>query len=309
MSESILIVEDEQDIALLVATTLETEGYVCHVASRGDDALDLALRVRPDLVVLDLLLPGLDGVEVCRLLRKDPRTASAGIIMLTARCSPIDRVTGLEAGADDYVDKPFDLRELVARVNTSLRRARRLRATSPLTGLPGNFEIESRLDSRIAGEEEFALLHVDLDGFKSYNDHYGFLKGDRAIVQTAHIVVSAAEDLGGADAFVGHIGGDDFVVVCGVDQAEAVAERITVAFDREVGDLYDNEDRDQGFIELTDRAGATHRHPMLTVSIGVASSRVRSFASSTEAAAVAVELKAFAKAVYGSVWRIDRRTS
>ena len=152
----------------------------------------------------------------------------------------------------------------------------------------------------VEDEEDFALLHVDLKGFKSYNDHYGFLQGDRAIVQTAHIVVSAAKEHGGEDAFV---------VVCSVDHAEAVAERITVGFDREVDVLYKTEDRDQGFIELTDRAGATHRHPLLSVSVGVASSRVRPFASSTEAAAVAVELKRFAKAVLGWTWRIDRRTS
>jgi diguanylate cyclase (GGDEF)-like protein len=267
----------------------------------------MARRLRPGLVVLDLLLPGLDGVEICHLLRKDPRTASVGIIMVTARTSPMDRVVGLEAGADDYVDKPFDVRELVARVNTSLRRARRLRATSPLTGLPGNFEIETRLDARIAGDETFALLHIDLDGFKSFNDRYGFLRGDQAILHTAHIVVEAAEEIGGPDAFVGHIGGDDFVLVCGADHAEVVASAITERFDRRVAELYDDADREVGYIELVDRTGATHRHPLLSVSIGVASSEVGNFSSSIEAAAIAVELKGFAKAAPGSAWRIDRR--
>jgi diguanylate cyclase (GGDEF)-like protein len=309
VSDSILIVEDEEDIAQLVAMNLEVEGYDCHIARRGDDALDAALRLRPALVILDLLLPGVDGVEVCRLLRKDPRTASAAIIMLTARASPADCVAGLEAGADDYIDKPFDVGELVARVNTSLQRARRLRSTSPLTGLPGNFEIEARLDGRIVGDEEFALLHIDLDSFKSYNDHYGFLRGDRAIVHTARIVLEAAEEVGGADAFVGHIGGDDFVVVCGAGNAEVVASAIVERFDRQVAELYDGVDQQAGFIELVDRAGATHRHPFLTISIGVASSAVRSFESSTEAAAVAVELKRFAKGTPGSAWRIDRRQS
>ena len=169
MAESILIVDDEPDISALVAVNLEAEGYECHIAARGDDALDLALQLRPDLVILDLMLPGVDGVEVCRLLRKDPRTATAGIIMLTARSLHSGRLAGLEAGADDYIDKPFDVDELVARVHASLRRARQLRATSPLTGLPGNFEIEARLDAKLADGADFALLHVDLDGFKAYN--------------------------------------------------------------------------------------------------------------------------------------------
>jgi diguanylate cyclase (GGDEF)-like protein len=304
MAESILIVDDEPDIAALLALNLEAAGYECHQAARGDDALQVALEHRPDLVLLDLMLPGVDGVEVCRQLRKDPRTASAGIIMLTARSQRSDRIAGLEAGADDYVDKPFDVEELVVRVATSLRRARQLRSTSPLTGLPGNFEIESRLEAMIADEAAFALLHVDLDGFKAYNDHYGFVRGDRAIVLTALAIQQGCE---GDESFVGHIGGDDFVVVCDVERAEGVATRIIERFDGQVDALYDPDDRALGFIELADRTGRVHRHPFLTVSIGIASTAVRSFESPAEAAAVAVELKRFAKAVHGSAWRIDRR--
>lgn len=307
MPGSILIVEDEADIARLVAINLELGGYECHVASHGEDALDQALELHPDLVLLDLMLPGVDGVEVCRQLRKDPRTSTTGIIMLTARSLPADRVAGLEAGADDYIDKPFHVDELLARVQTSLRRARQLRATSPLTGLPGNFEIESRIDARIAAEEPFALLHIDLDGFKAFNDHYGFVRGDRAIVLTADVVVHATEDAGGEETFVGHIGGDDFAVLCGADRAEDVARLVTERFGLLVDSLYDPDDRERGHIELLDRAGRAHHHPFLSVSIGIASSQLRPFASSTEAAAVAVELKRYAKAVHGSAWRIDRR--
>jgi diguanylate cyclase (GGDEF)-like protein len=309
MAESILIVDDEPAVAELVCINLEAEGYDCHVASRGDDAIQSALDLRPDLVILDLMLPGVDGVEVCRQLRKDPRTSTVGIIMLTARSLPKDRISGLEAGADDYVDKPFDVDELVARVHTSLRRARHLRATSPLTGLPGNFEIEARLDSKLADGVDFALLHVDLDGFKSYNDHYGFLRGDRAIVLTSRVIAQAVEAVEDPDSFVGHIGGDDFVVVCTVDRAEDMARMIVTRFDDQVDDLYDAEDRAVGFIELADRAGQLHRRPFLSVSIGIASSNVRPFVSSAEVAAVAVELKRFAKAAHGSAWRIDRRHS
>ena len=307
MRESILIVEDEEDIALLVAINLEAEGYECHTVGRGDDAVELAPKLRPDLILLDLMLPGLDGVEVCRRLRQDPRTAPVGIIMLTARSSPADRIAGLEAGADDYVDKPFHVDELLARVHTSLRRARQLRATSPLTGLPGNFEIESRLDAMIAAGEPFALLHADLDAFKAYNDRYGFVRGDRAIVHTARVITQAALQVGDSDTFVGHIGGDDFAVLVRPDLAPALAERIIQAFDATSADLYDPADRAAGSIELVDRTGTTHRRPFVTISIGVASSEVRPFASSTEAAAVAAELKRFAKAETGSAWRIDRR--
>lgn len=307
MLETILIVEDDDDITHLLRLNLEAEGYAVHAAARGDDAVDVAIDVRPDLVLLDLTLPGADGIEVCRRLRKDPRTASIGIIMLSARSLPADRVAGLEAGADDYIDKPFDLDELNARVRTSLRRARQLRATSPLTGLPGNFEIERRIDERLLDDRPFALLHIDLDDFKAYNDHYGFLRGDRAIYLASEIISGAVADVGDTEIFVGHIGGDDFAVVCSPEVAEQLATEICRRFDDHVALLYDPDDRERGRIEVADRTGALHAHGFLSLSIGVASTEVRPFHNAAEAAAVAVEMKRFAKGSTGSVWRIDRR--
>ena len=307
MSETILVVDDEEDIANLVAMNLADEGYETHTAHRGDDAMDLALKLRPDLIVLDLMLPGVDGVEVCRQLRQDPRTTTTSIIMLTARNLPADRIAGLEAGADDYVDKPFDVDELLARVTGRLRRARQLRQTSPLTGLPGNFEIEHRLEMLIADSANFALLHADLDNFKAYNDHYGFLRGDRAIVLTARVIGWAVADHGQNDAFVGHIGGDDFAIVCSTDAARPIADAIVSSFDEQVGNLYDADDRERGYIEVADRTGVVNSCPFLTISIGIASTEVRPIESPAEAAAIAVEMKRFAKSAGGSIWAMDRR--
>jgi diguanylate cyclase (GGDEF)-like protein len=159
----------------------------------------------------------------------------------------------------------------------------------------------------LADGADFALSHVDLDGFKAYNDHYGFLRGDRAIVLTAQVILQACEAACPGESFVGHIGGDDFVVLCDVTSAEDLARGIVEHFDEQVEALYDPDDRAAGFIELADRNGRLHRHPFLSVSIGIASTEVRTFESSAEAAAVAVELKRFAKAAHGSAWRIDRR--
>lgn len=307
MAGSILIVDDEVDIARLLAVNLEAEGYECHLAGKGDDALDLALKLRPDLILLDLMLPGIDGVEVCRQLRKDPRTTATSIIMLTARSLPVDRIAGLEAGADDYVDKPFDVDELIARVQGRLRRTRQLRQTSPLTGLPGNFEIEQRLQVLLTEGQPFSLIHADLDQFKAYNDHYGFLRGDRAIVLTARVIGWAVADHGTPQCFVGHIGGDDFAIVCAPDNAVPIADAVCRSFDDQVANLYDPDDRERGYIEVADRMGNTHRFPFMTISLGIASSDIRTIASPAEAAAVAVEMKRFAKASGGSVWRMDRR--
>jgi diguanylate cyclase (GGDEF)-like protein len=309
MTETILVVDDEVDIATLVAMNLADEGYETHLAHTGDDAIDLALRLRPDLVVLDLMLPDVDGMEVCRRLRTDPRTTSTSIIMLTAKTMRSDRIAGLEAGADDYVDKPFDVDELLARVHGRLRRARQLRQTSPLTGLPGNFEIEARLDALLATGEPFSLIHADLDGFKAYNDHYGFLRGDRAIVLTARVVGWAVADHCTPRCFVGHIGGDDFAVVCTPEVARDVADAIVRTFDEQVPNLYDPDDRARGYIEVADRSGVVTRYPFLTISLGIASNEMRTIESPAEAAAIAVEMKRFAKGAGGSIWAMDRRRS
>lgn len=305
--ETILVVDDEEDIANLVALNLSDEGYECHLAHRGDDAMEMALELRPDLIVLDLMLPDVDGVEVCRQLRNDPRMTATSIIMLTARNLPADRIAGLEAGADDYMDKPFDIDELLARVVGRLRRSRQLRQTSPLTGLPGNFEIEHRIEVLMAEGEHFALIHADLDGFKAYNDRYGFLRGDRAIVLTAQVIGWAVADHGTHFCFVGHIGGDDFAIVCRPDRARAIADAIVHGFDEQVPNLYDADDRERGFIEVADRMGVLHQSPFLTISLGVASTEVRPIDSPAAVAAVAVEMKQFAKRVGGSTWRMDRR--
>ena len=309
MSEpaSVLIVEDDDDIARLVELALAGAGLSCTRVTTGEEAVDRARALRPDLVVLDLMLPGIDGVEVCRRLRADSRTAGVGIIMLTARTLRADRLAALGAGADDYIDKPFDPEELVARVEAALRRARSLRGASPLTGLPGNFEIQARLDERIADGRPFALLHADLDAFKAYNDHYGFVRGDAAIVFTARLIEEAVLSVGVEDTFLGHIGGDDFAVVAPPESAVEVAEAIIETFDRSVAALYDEQDRERRSIQVTDRRGWVHTHPFLTLSIGIASTSVRPLLSSTEAAAVASEVKELAKVEPGSTWRIDRR--
>jgi GGDEF domain-containing protein len=205
------------------------------------------------------------------------------------------------------VDKPFDVDELLARVQGRLRRARQLRQTSPLTGLPGNFEIEHRLEVLIADEEPFALVHADLDGFKAYNDHYGFLRGDRAIVLTARVIGWAVADHGTPRCFVGHIGGDDFAVVCSPEVARPLSDAIVASFDEQVPNLYDPDDRERGFIQVADRAGVVTRYPFLTISLGIASTEVRPIESPAEAAAIAVEMKRFAKSAGGSIWAMDRR--
>jgi diguanylate cyclase (GGDEF)-like protein len=261
--------------------------------------------VRPDLVLLDVMMPRMDGYEVCQRLRSDGRTAQMSIIMLTAKSLSVDKVVGLTAGADDYIIKPFDPLELVARVKSALRRRQDMLASSPLTGLPGNLQIQRELERRIDAGEKIAVLWLDYDNFKAYNDRYGFLRGDQAISYLAKILVELRDTLSGS--FVGHIGGDDFVAFTPPEKADEFCEKLIERFSGGVAGLYDPDDAARGSIEIEDRQGHRVRFPFLSISIGGATNLKRQITDSRELVAIATEMKQYSKQQEGSVFAIDRR--
>jgi diguanylate cyclase (GGDEF)-like protein len=307
--ERILVVDDDPFIARLLEIELQASGYDVTVAGDGKQALDQVAGRVPSLVLADVMMPNMDGLELTRRLREDPATCGVSIILLTARGLSADKLEGFAVGADDYIVKPFDTPELLARIRGVLRRAKEMRAQSPLTGLPGNVRIEEEIERRVASDEPFAILYVDLDHFKSYNDHYGFMRGDQVIQFTSRLLQDVAVEIAGVDAFIGHVGGDDFVIVCGREHAAAVADRLVARFDAEVPMLYDDADRERGYIEVENRRGELQRFPIVSISIGVASTERRAFHHYAEAVAIATEMKAFTKSREGSSWAVDRRTS
>jgi diguanylate cyclase (GGDEF)-like protein len=307
MAESILVVDDDPDIARFVEVNLRSAGYDVSVASDGEEALEKAGVLRPDLVLLDVMMPRIDGFEVAHRLRRNPQTANTSIIMLTAKALATDKVLGLTAGADDYIIKPFDPIELLARVKGTLRRAKEMRNLSPLTGLPGNIRIQEEIERMVREDLSFAVVYADLDNFKAYNDLKGFVRGDRLIQATARTLQDAVVEFAGADGFVGHVGGDDFIAVVPPEVAEDLAKRVVEAFDAQVHEFYDPEDVERGYIQIEDRKGVLQRLPLAGISIGIATTQVRMFAHYGEAVSVATEMKQFAKRDVGSSFAIDRR--
>jgi len=309
MAESVLVVDDDPDVARFVEVNLRSAGYDVTVASNGEEGLEKAVELRPDLVLLDVMMPKLDGFEVAQRLRRDPRTSSSSIIMLTAKALSSDKVLGLSSGADDYIIKPFDPVELLARVKGTLRRAREMRALSPLTGLPGNIRVQEEIRRRVTEEQPFALLYADLDHFKAYNDNYGFVRGDRAIQSLARLVTETVHEVSGPTGFVGHVGGDDFVVLVDPEHADMLAQELCERFDEQCRALYDAEDAERGSIEVRDRQGNLKSFPLLSLSVGVATTDNRRFGHYGEAVAVATEMKQFAKSQAGSSFAVDRRAA
>jgi PleD family two-component response regulator len=256
--ERVLFIEDSPTLAQLLEVSLLQAGYQVVKASSGEEGLELAREDPPDLLLCDVMLPGIDGFEVVRQLRRELTTANMSIIMLTAMANVME---GLDAGADDYVLKPYDHRELLARVRSVLRRAKAMRALSPLTGLPGNTRIQEELERAITEQRQFALLYADLDNFKAYNDHYGFARGDDILRLAARLLHGAVQATARPDAFVGHVGGDDFVAITAEEAAKAVVEDLIERFDGEVPSLYDPEDAERGWIEVETAAARSNGSP------------------------------------------------
>ena len=309
MSDRVLVADDDPDILNVVKINLELDGFEVDTAVDGEDAMQKATSSPPNVIILDIMMPRMDGLTALHRLRSQAGTANIPIILLTARGLPEDRVRGLELGADDYITKPFDITELAARVKAVLRRTQAARDLSPLTGLPGNFKITAEIEDCIREERAFALVHGDLDNFKAFNDHYGFMRGDEVIRFCASSFNEAVESLGMADTFIGHIGGDDFVAIIPPEMSELFAKEVVERFDDGILDLYDTADALRGYIEVIDRRGERYAFPVVSLSLGVASTHVREIGTQWEASAIAVEMKEFAKKQQGSTYRIDRRTA
>ena len=301
----ILIAEDEVGLRQVLRALLECEGFSVTEAGNGVDALRLAHEELPDLALLDVMMPDMDGYEACRQMRGSFATRHIPIVMLTARAEMADKVRGLEGGANDYVTKPWVNRELVLRIRNVLEWSAQQRAASPLTGLPGNHSINDEIRRRLGSGHPFSLLQIDVDHFKAFNDYYGYSRGDQAIQMLARILTEAA--LQGGDAFVGHIGGDDFVVLASPDTAEPLAETILESFNLASQELYDAEDRERGHVEVLNRRHVVERFPLMSLTIAMVSTECFPVSHLAELIDIAQELKAHGKGIPGSVLVGERR--
>jgi diguanylate cyclase (GGDEF)-like protein len=305
--QRILLAEDDPHIREILVFQLQRAGYDVIECPDGDAALSSARSRQPDLALLDVMMPGLDGYEVCKRMRASFLTRHIPIIFLTAKAEQGDRMAGLSGGANDYVVKPFDMPELLQRIRNALEWSRQQRSASPLTGLPGNLTIDHEIKGRLARKESFALLNIDIDSFKSFNDYYGYARGDGTIQALTNILVQVAQEFEAANTFVGHIGGDDFVVLTNTDVAGALAEKIVREFDRVAPELYDVVDRERGHVEVLNRRHVIERFPLMTLTIALVSTDRYEISHQAELNDVAQELKEHGKSITGSVVVGERR--
>lgn len=307
MAIKILIADDDPDIRDILKITLSEENYEVIETKDGEEALKAIFAKAPDLALLDYKMPKLDGREVCRKVKKDLLLRHLPVIMVTGKGEISDKVDGIDAGADDYVVKPFEPKELLARIRMLLRRAEIDLEANPLTRLPGNVSILKELSKRLESKALFSVCYVDLDKFKAYNDTYGFEHGDEVIRETARILIRAAQEKGGPDDFIGHVGGDDFVVVTIPENVDAICRQVINDFEKTVPSFYNDNDRKKGFITAKDRKGVEQKFPLISVSIGVVSNQTRNITHVAQIGEIGAEVKSLAKQLERSNFIKDKR--
>jgi CheY-like chemotaxis protein len=291
---NILVVEDEQLIARLLKEILEIEGYNVTTVLNGKDAVQFTLRETPHLIIVDIMLPEMDGYAVIRHLRGHPKSMHIPILALSAFGEPEDKIGAYEGGVDGYVTKPFNTDELLAQVRRQLHRIQQS-CLSPLTGLPGGLQVERAIDYKLGNREPWSILYLDLDNFKAFNDVYGFLTGNDMILLLGQICQRVVYEYGNTDDFVGHVGGDDFIVLTTPVRVQMLCSHIWKKYREESVALYRPEDLRRGSISGVDRKGRPYQFPLVSLSIGVVNNQIQQPRSIQEVSYLVAEAKRNAK--------------
>jgi PleD family two-component response regulator len=262
----ILIVEDDPDIGTMLRVYFENQGFEIFLATRGGDALALTRHTLPHLIVLDIMLPDMDGYEVCRSLRASSRTGHIPILFLTQRDERRDRIAGLELGADDYITKPFDIEELRLRVQNAMARSERESMTDPRTGLPASGQIQARLEASL-GRTGWSMVNCRLLNFDAYRGAYGDSAADDLLRFAAELILKVIDESGTAEDFLGYSGGDSFILLTDDSHAEVLAAQLINRFQNEIPGRYSYLDQQRGFMLARDASGAESRAELIRLAV------------------------------------------
>ncbi len=311
----ILIIDDSiEHIKILIS--LLGDLYEIYFAKSGEQGLEFLSSVNPDLILLDIVMAHMDGFEVCRRIKQHERWQETPLIFISAH-GEAEETRGLDLGAIDYIAKPFNPAIVKARIRNHLqlraamRELKRLYTlaldANPLTGLPGNNSIIKNIETKLEAADRFCVVYTDIDNFKAYNDKYGFARGDEVIRFTADLLKAATTRSGGADAFVGHVGGDDFILIIPSESCLLVTEDIIRNFDRDIINYYNRQDTDRRCIQATDRRGRRQIFPIMSISIAGIDLSHRRYSSYLEVNDACAEMKKVAKSIPGSTVCFDQR--
>ena len=304
---------------LSLATLIGTLKDNYHVVV-AKDSLEIFKQLKKssiDMILLDTTFSGIDGFEICKKLKANKQTKEIPVIFITAQNSVADEEKGFEVGAVDYITKPFNAPTVTARIKNQLKnrdaileleRLHQLALdANPNTGLPGNNSILNEIQRVVTEKEAVCVIYADLDYFKVYNDTYGFARGDDVIIFTANVIRVALKITGCADSFLGHIGGDDFVIVAPSNKSTAIAEEIIRRIDLGILEFYSEEDVARGYVVAINREGKEQQHPLVSLSMGGIDLSQRKVTTALEVIDICTEMKNTAKEQRGSNFLMCQR--
>ena len=286
----LLIVEDDNDISNMLRIYFTGLGFEVDTALRGSIALEKTRQNMPHLIVLDIMLPDIDGFEVCRILRTNTRTSHVPIIFLTQKDERSDKLQGLELGADDYITKPFDIEELKLRVQRAISRAEQQSLTDPRSGLPAGRMIEDQL-RQIIRRTNWALLDIRIENYAAFKEIYGFVAADDLIRFTAMLMNEVIDDMGTINDFIGHASENNFLLITTEETSQEIQQRLKARFDDEVLTHYSFMDRERGYLLSPEAADKPAEIPFMTLAIGMVLSSQHQFGDIREITELAAEAR------------------
>jgi|WetSurMetagenome_2_1015567.scaffolds.fasta_scaffold278586_2 PleD family two-component response regulator len=304
---SILVIINDQESRDLLSQLLTGEGYQVFSCSTEAEALEVLEKKLFNLVICDFAAQDIRGIEVAKHIRAKFNLRHLSMILIIDNKDSINKIKGIYAGADDYVEKPFEPAEFLARVKASFVRMIRDLDANPLTKLPGNTSVFKELETWIKSQMLFAVGYVDLNKFKEFNDNYGFEVGDKIIYFTAQVIIRALREFGQPTDFLGHIGGDDFIFITSVDCWEGISKCIVSEFEKGKIEFLSQQDLERGYLVTKDRKGEISQIPILGISVAVVTNEYRTFSHVAQLSQVAAELKHYVKSLGGSAFAKDRR--
>ena len=307
MQKEVYIIDDDET-SLMVFKALFKNDVDYKFISVKSEEIDVALTNIPSLIIINEDAIQRNVVELCKQIRRNEDNSITPVIVVSSNKEKQHRVEILRQAVEYYIKKPVDEEYLYYTIKNLGRLLSINRTISPLTGLPGNVQIHAELKKRLTKKEEFAVLYVDLDNFKSYNDIYGFLKGDQIIQFTAEVILTAIHQFFTEGTFVGHIGGDDFIAIVPFnDNLENLCQTIVATFDKGIKRFFTEADQEKGYLEVENRKGVMEQFPLTSVSVGVIVAERGRFANILEIGEVSTQVKHLAKSIPGSSYAIDRR--
>lgn len=303
-----MVITGDNELASVLDFCFDGWGYEVFFDSSLNPDFGRIARISPDVIIVDADAGEKSGLAICDMLKVSLATVSVPVITLLEKRHLRGELLKMQQGVDDYLIKPPDPLELRVRVEMAIRRSKHNFYANPLTGLPGGILIEDAISRKLAEKKDFVTGQVDIDNFKSFNDRYGYLQGDRVIMQTAYMLTDCVKKWGAKGDFVGHIGGDDFVVISTSEKYNDVCENFICMFDTIIRFHYSERDRRNGFIQAKDRSGHMRKIPLMSVTMALVMKNSPEDVNTTiEINERIAEVKQYLKKIPGSKYMADRR--